>query len=280
MQNIIRFIAKYSTFLLFIILQSCALYLLFNYNSFQQSTLFSTTNNLNGMLFTAEESVTGYFHLKYNNDALLKRNNELELKIAKLESALLNYTDTSGIALLRMKEAEEFSLIPAKVIQNSVSHVRNYVTLNVGKAEGIRPEMGVANAQGIVGIVSHVSDHYSVVIPVLNPEIHISCKLKKMSASGSLVWEGMDRRFAYLQEIPPYITVSKGDTVVTSGFSAIFPEGIMVGTVEEYNIGEDANFLKLKIRLSTKFDALSNVRVIRYTHRDELKKIEEEAAAL
>jgi len=277
MQNIIRFLAKYSTFLLFIILQSCALYLLFNYNSFQQSTLFSTSNKINSFLFTAEEHITGYFHLKDNNNALQKQNIELELKIARLESVLLNYTDTSGIALLRKKEADEFSLIPGRVIKNSVSQLRNYVTLNIGKADGVLPKMGVANAQGIVGVVSHVSDHFSVVIPVLNPEIRISCKLKKLNASGSLVWEGMDRRFAYLQEIPPYVTVSKGDTVVTSGYSDIFPEGIMVGTVDEYEVGDDANFLKLKVRLSTRFDAISNVRVIRFKRREELKKIEEEA---
>jgi len=278
MLNIFRFIAKYSTFLLFIILQACALYLLFNNNSFQQSALFSSANRINGFLFTAEESVTQYFHLRDNNDALLKQNCELELKIARLQSALLQYTDTSGIALLRMKESEEFSLIRGRVIKNSVSHLLNFVTLNIGKLDGVLPEMGVANAQGIVGVVSKVSDNYSVVIPVLNPQIRFSCKLKKLNASGSLVWDGADRRFAYLEEIPPYVTVSKGDTVVTSGFSAIFPEGIMVGTVEEYDVGDDANFLKLKIRLSTKFDALSNIRVIRYKHREEVKKVEEEAA--
>jgi len=278
MQNFFRFIEKYSAFLLFILLQSCALYLLFNYNSFHQGALFSTSNWINGSLYSAEESVTGYFHLRENNEALLKQNNELELEIARLKSGLLHYTDTSGIALTRMKAADEFSLIPGRVIQNSVSHLRNYVTLNIGKRDGVVPEMGVANAQGIVGVVSEVSDHFSVVIPVLNPQIRFSCKLKKLNASGSLVWDGEDRRFAYLEEIPPYVSVSKGDTIVTSGFSAIFPEGIMVGTVDEYEIGEDANFLKLKVRLSTRFDALSNVRVIRYKYRQELKKVEEEAS--
>ena len=281
MQNFFRFIAKYSTFLLFVILQSCALYMLLNYNSFQQGVLFSSSNRVNGMLYSVEESVTGYFHLKENNASLLEENDKLQLKIAKLESAILQYTDTSGIALLRMKESEEFSLIPGRVIHNSVSHLRNFLTLNIGKKDGVLPEMGVANADGIVGVVSQVSDHYSVVIPVLNPQIvRFSCKLKSLNASGSLVWDGVDRRYAYLEEIPPYVSVSKGDTVVTSGFSAIFPEGIMVGTVEEYEIGEDANFLKLKVRLSTRFDALSNVRVIRYKLREELKAVEEEASLL
>jgi len=278
MRNILRFLAKYSTILFFVLMQGVSMYLLFNYNNFQQSALFSTANRLNGWLFTIEESVSGYFNLRLNNEGLLRQNNELELRIAHLESALLAYTDSTKIPLLRMKEAEEFSLIPARVIQNSVTHYKNYITLNVGKADGVKPEMGVANADGIVGVVSLVTNHYAVVIPVLNRDQRFSCKLKNINASGSLAWDGFDRRFAYLEEIPPYVAVTKGDTVVTSGFSAVFPEGLMVGTVEDYNVSDDANYLRLKIRLTTRFDALSNVRVIRYKHRAELKQLEKEAA--
>jgi rod shape-determining protein MreC len=278
MRNILRFLAKYSTVLFFVLMQAISLYLLFNYNNFQQSALFSTANRLNGWLYTIEESVYGYFNLRDNNESLLRQNNELELKIANLESSLRTFTDSTKIPLLRMKEGEEFRLIPARVIQNSVTHYRNFITLNVGKVDGVKPEMGVANADGIVGVISLVTNYYSVVIPVLNRDQRFSCKLKNVNATGSLTWDGFDRRFAYLEEIPPYVAVSKGDTVVTSGFSAVFPEGIMVGTVQDYKISEDANYLRLKIRLSTHFDALSNVRVIRYKHRDELKKLEEEAA--
>ncbi len=278
MRNILRFLAKYSTILLFIVMQGVSLYLLFNYNNFQQSALFSTANRLNGWIYTIEEKVYGYFNLRENNESLLRENNELGLRIAHLESALRTYTDSTKIPLLRMKQAEEFSLIPARVIQNSVIHYRNYITLNVGKVDGVKPEMGVASADGIVGVISLVTNYYSVVIPVLNRDQRFSCKLKNMKASGSLTWDGFDRRFAYLEEIPPYVAVSKGDTVVTSGFSAVFPEGLMVGTVEDYKVSDDANYLRLKIRLATRFDALSNVRVIRYKHRDELKKLEKEAA--
>lgn len=278
MRNILRFLAKYSTILFFVLMQGVSLYLLFNYNNFQQSALFSTANRLNGWLFTIEESVYGYFNLRVNNESLLRQNSELELRIAHLESALQEFTDSTKIPLLRMKEAEEFSLIPARVIQNSVTHFKNYITLNVGEADGVKPEMGVANADGIVGVVSLVTNHYAVVIPVLHRDQRFSCKLKNINASGSLAWDGFDRRFAYLEEIPPYIAVTKGDTVVTSGFSAVFPEGLMVGTVEDYKVSDDANYLRLKIRLATRFDALSNVRVIRYKHRAELKQLEKEAA--
>ena len=278
MRNILRFLAKYSTFLLFVLMQVVSLYLLFNYNNFQQSAFFSSANRLNGWMYTVEEKVYGYFNLRVNNESLLRENNELGLRIAHLESALRTYTDSTNIPLLRMKQAEEFSLIPARVIQNSVIHYRNYITLNVGKVDGVKPEMGVANSDGIVGVISLVTTNYSVVIPVLNRDQRFSCKLKSTNASGSLTWDGFDRRFAYLEEIPPYVAVSKGDTVVTSGFSAVFPEGIMVGTVEDYKVSDDANYLRLKIHFATRFDALSNVRVIRYKHRDELKKLEKEAA--
>lgn len=278
MRNILRFLAKYSTILFFVLMQAISLYLLFNYNNFQQSALFSTANRLNGWIYTVEEKVYGYLNLRENNESLLRQNNELELRIANLEFALHEYTDSTKIPLLRIKESEEFSLIPARVIQNSVTHYRNFITLNVGNAEGVKPEMGVANADGIVGVVSLVTNHYSVVIPVLNRDQRFSCKLKNINASGSLAWDGFDRRFAFLEEIPPYVAVSKGDTVVTSGFSAVFPEGLMVGTVEDFKVSEDANYLRLKIRLSTRFEALSNVRVIRFKHREELKKLEKEAA--
>lgn len=280
MRNIIRFLAKYSTILLFLLMESFSFYLLFNFNNFQQSTFFSTANRLNGYLFTVEESVTGYFNLRKNNEVLMAENNDLLIRLSTMESALRSYTDSTKIPLLRMKLADEFTLLPAKVIQNSVSHLKNYITLNVGSDEGVMPEMGVANADGIIGVVSMVSKHYSVVISVLHKDQKFSCKLKQSNAMGSLTWDGVDRRYAYLEEIPPYVSVNKGDTIVTSGSSTIFPEGIMVGTVDSYETSDDANYLEVKVRLSTRFDALSNVRLIRYTYRSELSKLENERKKL
>lgn len=277
MRNILRFLARYSTILFFVFLEAISLYLLFNNNNYQQSALFSTANRLNGWLFTMEESVLGYFNLRENNNVLLKQNNDLELEVSRLKSALRQFTDSTKIPQLKIKESEEYSLIPARVIKNSVTRQRNFITLNVGKADGVKPEMGVANAEGIVGVVSLVSEHFSIVIPVLNRDQRFSCKLKNMNASGSLTWDGFDRRFATLEEIPPYISVSKGDTIVTSGFSAVFPEGLMVGTVEDYKISDDANYLSLKIRLATHFAAISNVRVINYKHKVEMNQLQEEA---
>jgi len=277
MQNIVRFFTKIGSFLLFALLEGVALYLLFSSNNFQQSVFFTSANNLSGAVYSLEESISGFFYLKSENEVLMNENNRLYKEIQLLTNQLDQYTDTAGIALMRDKLPGEFELISAKVIHNSVTHQRNFITLKGGRLAGIAPEMGVANSDGIIGVVSHVSDNYSVVIPVLCPPNRFSCKLKKSNTTGSLVWNGDDRRFAMMEEVPPYVSVSKGDTVVTSGYSAIFPEGIMVGVVEEYNVGEDANFLTLKVRLAVHFDALSNVRVIRFNKRKEYNQLKTEA---
>lgn len=277
MQNSIRFFSKIGSFLLFALLEGVALYLLFSSNNFQQSLFFTSANNLSGTVYALEESISGFFYLKSANESLMNENNKLHNEISFLTTKLNQLTDTSGIALTRNKQPNEFELISAKVIHNSVTHQRNFITLKGGRLEGIAPEMGVANADGIVGVVSHVSDHYSVVIPVLCPPNRFSCKLKNGNTTGSLVWNGEDRRFAMMEEVPPYVTVSIGDTVVTSGYSAIFPEGIMVGIVEAYDVSEEANYLTLKVRLAVRFDALSNVRVIRFNQRKEYNQLKTEA---
>lgn len=277
MRNVFRFLTKYGTIFLFVLLESVSLYLLFNYNNFQQSAIFSTANRINGYVFSVKDKVTGYLHLRYNNDVLFEENNRLQMEVAHLKSALGRLTDTSKISMYRVQAADEFSLIPAKVIHSTVSHLRNYITLNVGSKDGIKPEMGVANSEGIVGVISLVSENYAIAIPVLNKDQRFSCKIKQSKALGSLVWDGVDSRYAYLEEIPPYVQVKKGDTIVTSGFSAIFPEGVMVGKVVDYGTSTDANYLRLKVALSTHFNALSNVRIIRYTHKQELIELENQA---
>jgi Cell shape-determining protein len=137
--------------------------------------------------------------------------------------------------------------------------------------------MGVVSTGGVVGIVSVADEHFSVVIPVLNPKLHISCKLLTGNYYGSLSWDGRDTRYAYLDELPRHAVFKEGDTVVTSGFSAVFPANIMVGTVAKFEKGKDYNFYSLKIKLGTDFWALKSVRVIQNDFHDERTAIEEKA---
>jgi rod shape-determining protein MreC len=273
MQQFLRFLTRIGPVLVFTLLEGVALYWLFTQNPYQQSVFFTSANQVSGKLYSVEEKVTGYFHLKQNNEALLRENNRLLEEVIRLKKALWQQTNQGGIALLREQSPGEFELIPARVLNNSVTQLHNYITLEGGALDGIEPEMGVANADGLVGVVSKVSDHYSLVISVLNPPNRFSCKLKRSNTSGSLVWDGEDRRYALLEDVPPYVSISLGDTVVTSGYSAIFPEGIMVGTVASYGLDEVGNAMRVKVKLAVHFDALSDVRVIRYVGRQELDQL-------
>jgi rod shape-determining protein MreC len=161
----------------------------------------------------------------------------------------------------------------------------NYITLNKGRNDGIRVEMTVISAQGVVGIVKAVSDHFSVVMPLLNKWAQISCKIKVKTKTqidsigavkdiGSLKWDGVDYRYASMLQVPKHVNVHKGDTIVTSGYSDFFPEGVLVGTVDGFESGSDDNYYNIKVRLSVNFKTVTYVKVLDYKHRREQLKIE------
>ena len=165
----------------------------------------------------------------------------------------------------------------ADVVNNSVTYLSNYITVNKGRKDGVEPDMGVVSERGVVGIVSTVSDHFSVVIPLLNPKFKLSCKVLGSSYFGTLSWNGRNARFANLDELPRHVEFEKGDTIVTSGYSAIFPSGIIVGKVVNFEKQHDDNFYSLEVELATDFQALNNVRIIKNYHQAEQKNTEREA---
>ena len=170
-----------------------------------------------------------------------------------------------------------YRFIVADVVSNSVTRLANYVTLNKGRADGVEPDMGVVSDRGVVGIVSTVSEHFSVVIPLLNPKSRLSCKILGSNYFGSLTWNGHDARLANLEELPRHVKFEKGDTVVTSGYSAVFPAGIIVGRVVDYKKQRDDNFYSLDVELATDFRVLDHVRIIKNYRQAEQKKVEQEA---
>ena len=171
----------------------------------------------------------------------------------------------------------EYQIFKANVIKNSLNKADNYITLDRGTTEGIRPEMGVVDANGVVGIVYKTSPHYSLVIPLLNSKSSISCKIVGSDYFGYLKWEGGNSRFAYLKDLPRHAEFNLGDTVVTSGYSTVFPEGVMVGTVDDMSDSHDGLSYLLKIKLATDFGKVSNVRVISRNGQDEQKALESRA---
>ena len=171
----------------------------------------------------------------------------------------------------------KYEFLMAQVINNKISHYENYITLNRGEQDGIKPLMGVVDHNGIVGIVSVVGPKYSVVISLLNTKLRLSAKLKNNEYFGSLVWKGDDYRFAVLEELPLHVNFEVGDTVVTSGYSAAFPPGLIVGTVEGVAPNKNDNFHALTIRLATEFARLNDVQVIINNEQEEQHVIEENA---
>jgi rod shape-determining protein MreC len=220
-----------------------------------------------------------YIQLREENKKLFERNGLLELEILDLEQQLetLRTDRLSYDNAMIDSTVHQYHSIAARVVNNSVTRLSNYITINKGANDGIKPDMGVMSIQGVVGIVSTVAEHFSVVIPLLNPKSKLSCKLNSGDYYGSLSWDGRDAHYANLEELPNHVEFQQGDTVVTSGFSSIFPPGLRVGTVVEMDNSRDHNFYSLKIKLATDFQRLKNVRVIQNDFQRERLTIEGEA---
>jgi rod shape-determining protein MreC len=166
-----------------------------------------------------------------------------------------------------------YRFIPAEVIDNSVNRQNNYITINKGKKDGIKPEMGLVGPNGIVGIITNVSEHYATGQTVLNRRWRVSAKIKNSNYFGSLVWDGLDYRFARLNEIPFHVELAIGDTIITSGYSSVFPAGIMIGQIENFDIGSGDNFYEIGVRLSTNFKTLTYVEVVQDKDASEIKNL-------
>lgn len=275
MRNLLDFLMKYNNWFLFILLEVISFTLLFRFNSYQGSAFFTSSNRMAGAVYKAANQVTGYFYLKSINDDLAQKNVELELQVEHLRERLADLTnDTSGIERIKKESLAGYELFKAKVINNSLTHADNYITLDKGKKDGVRSEMGVVDGNGVVGIVYLVSDHYSLVIPVLNSKSSISCKIKRSDYFGFLKWEGGDSQYAVVKDMPRHSLFSLGDTIVTSGHSAVFPSGIPVGIVEDIADSHDGLSYVLKVKLFTDFGKLNDVRVIARKGLDEQKELE------
>ena len=275
MRNLLNFLLKYNYWFLFILLEVICFVLLFRFNNYQQSVYFTSANVVTGKVYEVSGSVSSYFHLKSVNEDLLDRNMLLEQQIANLENALRErQVDSVIVNSIRNLDNKDYQIFKAHVIRNSLNQADNYITLDKGSSSGIRPEMGVVDGNGVVGIVYKTSPNYSLVISVLNSKSSISCKIVGNEYFGYLKWEHGDSRYAYLKDLPRHAEFNLGDTVVTSGYSTVFPAGVMVGTVDDMSDSNDGLSYLLKIKLATDFGKLGDVRVIARTGQMEQQELE------
>lgn len=263
MRNLIEFLAKHHHWFVFILLEAISFTLLFRYNSYQNSVWFSSANVVTGKVYEWSSQLEKFFSLATVNQHLTQRNLALEQKVVELSEKLTAVTkDSSYVKADVTQQLSQFKQIPAKVVSNSLKDANNLMTIDKGSVDGVRKDMGVVSGTGVVGIVYLVSPHYSVVIPLLNAKSNVSCKIENRNYFGFLNWRGGSTDQAFLDDIPRHARFKLHENIVTSGYSSVFPPGILVGKIlHVYNSPDGASY-RLCVQLATDFSTLRDVSVI------------------
>ncbi len=263
MRNLLDFLARHNHWFVFVLLEVISAVLLFKYNSYQGSVWFSSANAVSGRVYEASAAVGQYFSLVTVNRQLTQRNVYLEREVARMAQEHAEATaDSSYLQRLQNNQTNHYRTVPARVVSSSLDRLNNFITIDKGEADGVKKDMGVVCGTGIVGIVYLTSAHYSVVIPVLNSKSNISCSIRGRGYFGYLHWMGGVPDEAYLDDVPRHARFRIGDVIVTSGYSSVFPQGMLVGKVMRvYNSANGLSY-RLRIKLTTDFGNLRDVCVI------------------
>jgi len=272
MRHLIKFLIRNNHFFLFLLLEVISIGLVCHFNYYQNSVFFTSCNKVAGSVYRMTGGISSYLHLQESNDSLIAVNIQLQRELHVFRQSQKDREDDARNHIALHPSRQKFELIPAHVINNSTRQTNNYITLDKGTSDGVYPEMGVINGDGVVGIVNDASAHYATVLSLLNSKSITSCKLKGSDYFGYLSWKNHDPRYATLFDLPSHAKLSVGDTIMTSGYSAVYPAGIILGTVHKVSYSDDELSYILQIALSTNMSNLSQVRVI---HNKEKKKIKE-----
>ncbi|WP_071885790.1 rod shape-determining protein MreC [Hymenobacter sedentarius] len=302
MRNLFLFLYRFRGVLVFGLLEIISLYLFVTNNSYQRAAFFNSANSYAGQVLAKRTQVADYFHLAEMNKQLATENAALRQQLylpdtvgreadsvavppARTDSLKrIRYQrpaakpDTILLGLQRLAARDpSYPLIPARVINNMLRNVDNFLTLNVGSANGVRPGLGVIAANGVVGRVKVVSEHYATVTSLLNSKTSIASKIKRDGTFGTIRWEGDDPTHATLDNVLRETRLVKGDTVVTSGYNAVFPEGIFIGTIDSFVKEPDKNFWTIRVRLGVNFGNLTHVYVVTPRPKAERDTVEAHA---
>jgi len=271
MRSLLNFLARYNNLIIFLIIEGIAIYLLATGNNYHNTRI---VNGIRGLTRGIEERINNtrtYLNLREINENLVAENVALRNSIGRLvkrENSLFFSVSDSIYQ-------QQYLHTSAEVIGNSINRQKNFFTLNKGERQGVKVDMAVTSGNGVIGVIVGSSENYSVAMSLLNLDFKLSARIKSNGYFGSLSWDGRDYSYAILSEIPQHVSVNVGDTIETTGYSAIFPEGVMVGTVSDFEkIGGD--FYKITILLATDFKKLHFVDIIgnmKKTEQLELEKL-------
>ena len=271
MDRLLRFFYEYRAFFTFLLFELICAWLIVQNNQYQSASFFNSSNRLAVSIIGFSNGVREYFSLRDINKELATENAVLRTKLEQRNQSLylLDVREIKDPAIIN-----RFEFVSAKVVNNTTSLFKNFITINKGKDAGIEPGMAAISAHGAVGKVKSVSDHYAVLISLLNIDEHVSSVIKRTQNFGTVQWDGGDARFANLLYIPRHVKPIVGDTVVTSGYNAVFPQGVLVGIIREVKLKEEAPFYDLKIELAQDFTKLSFVEIVKSNLKVEKDSLE------
>ena len=265
MQRIINFILSNRNVFLYVFLLSVSLIITFRSHSYHQSKAFNSSKWITGTTYQSSYNITSYFNLKEENKSLVEENKILR---EQLFNAKIENTPTIDSATI------DFKVINAKIIKNSFSSPRNYITINKGFEQGIQQDMGVISGKGVLGIVENTSSNFATVQRILNTKSNINAKIKNTDYFGSLVWDAKRYNTVQLIDIPRLVPVSIGDTIVTGAMSSIFPENIPIGVIKNFNLNDAQSFYNIDIQLFNDMANLKNIYIITNKNRKEILELE------
>lgn len=275
MQQIINFLIRNKNFLLFVFLFSVSLVFTIQSHSYHKSKFINSANFLSGGVYESVSNLQGYFNLKTYNKQLLEENARLRENQQKIVASQ-SIDSLYQISFFNPEDTlqAQFAYRPAKVINNSYSKTDNIITLKAGRRDSIFPEMGVITSQGIVGFIEKTSTRYSTVLSMLNTNFKTNAKLRATDHAGTLEWDGQDPNIMKVTDMQEQAPIKIGDTIETSGKSAIFPKGIPIGIIESFDLDTSKNFYTLSIRLFNDMTNLGHVYIIENRDREEIKTLE------
>lgn len=271
MLRLFQFIVRYQAFLFFILLETLSGWLVIRNNHYQNAAFFNSSNNIAGSIHSFNTNITSYFDLRQVNNYLVLENAYLQTELSRLQNRLVQINQ--NIATNKVK-INNYNFIPASVINNSTRRLNNYITIDKGQQDLVQPNMAVINNQGIVGKVKSASANFATVTSILHPDVLTSAILKRSNTLCTIKWDGRDPEKAQILYVPRHVSVNIGDSVVSSGYNAIYPPGVSIGEVSKIDIKEESTFYDLEITFFTRFDQLSYVFVVSNTLKPEKDSLE------
>lgn len=270
MERIFLFIYHYRAFFTFLLLELFCSWLIIENNQYQGAQYFNSSNSFVASVNGFSKNLNDYFFLREVNRVLAEENTALRKQLER-QIQLAQFPDST---LVDSAVVNRFDFVSAKVVNNSVDRSTNFLTINMGKSSGIQPGMAVISPEGAIGKVKIVSQHFSVVISLLNIDLMISGRMKRTGYFGTIKWDGSSADYTNFEFIPRHVKPVVGDSIVTSGYSGVFPEGILIGTIAEVNLKQESPFYELKVKLAQDFRKLSYVSVVKSNLLHELDSLE------